>query len=76
VVTLCSIPASLSTAGVGASSPWVVLLPVVQHERAVSLIKKPNRHKGFDKSAVSALPVGRQFNVLDRHSAKSAIATV
>jgi hypothetical protein len=76
VVTLSSIPAGFGTAHISASSPRVVLVPVVQHVAAFKAIQKPDLHQGGNQCAVFARPVSSKLDVLIRHAGQVAVAAV
>ena len=76
MMTLSSVPASLSTAHVSTSSPRVVLHPVMQHKPITIGVKEPNCHQCFNKRAISAGPICCQFNVFNRHAGQVAVAAI
>jgi hypothetical protein len=63
VVTLSSIPTGLSTARFSASSPGVMLSPIVQHVAAFLAIQETHGNQGRNELTFLARPVSRQFNV-------------
>ena len=76
VVALSSIPAGLSTAHFCASSPWVVLHPIVNLRRQFGAIHKSNIAQCANECAVFTGPIHAQFNVLIREAGQVAVAAV
>ncbi len=76
-MTLCSVPASLGTAHIGASSPGVVLSPIVDSVLSFFIsIEKPDISQGGNEYPIVTSPFSGELNVLDGHISEVTVASV